>query len=214
VPARSRPDAPPNEVGRQASTTGPKGPSRTGNRVGLPPLRPNSPRGLNRRRGGLCPTRPTSSRVETQRGEIIMAREAGRTFPRSAGRISPREWPREESNLRARIRSPSLYPLSYGAVSRSVAALIARSSQRDEGYPNSRRGGGLCPAPPRPRSPSARIRRKSCAEGATFVGRVADGTRTHDHLDHNQGLYQLSYSHRARPRIAAPAATFRSQRQS
>jgi hypothetical protein len=26
---------------------------------------------------------------------------------------------------------------------------------------------------------------------------VADGTRTHDHLDHNQGLYQLSYSHRA-----------------
>ena len=27
---------------------------------------------------------------------------------------------------------------------------------------------------------------------------VADGTRTHDHLDHNQGLYQLSYSHRAR----------------
>jgi hypothetical protein len=28
---------------------------------------------------------------------------------------------------------------------------------------------------------------------------VADGTRTHDHLDHNQGLYQLSYSHRAQP---------------
>jgi hypothetical protein len=25
------------------------------------------------------------------------------------------EWPREESNLRTRIRSPSLYPLSYGA---------------------------------------------------------------------------------------------------
>jgi hypothetical protein len=24
-------------------------------------------------------------------------------------------WPRQESNLRARIRSPSLYPLSYGA---------------------------------------------------------------------------------------------------
>ena len=30
------------------------------------------------------------------------------------------EWPREESNLRARIRSPSLYPLSYGAGSASV----------------------------------------------------------------------------------------------
>jgi hypothetical protein len=25
------------------------------------------------------------------------------------------EWPREESNLRTRIRSPLLYPLSYGA---------------------------------------------------------------------------------------------------
>ena len=72
------------------------------------------------------------------------------------------EWPREESNLRARIRSPSLYPLSYGAVRSSVAASTA--NLRAE--------------------------------------RVADGTRTHDHLDHNQGLYQLSYSHRAQLRIA------------
>ncbi len=32
--------------------------------------------------------------------------------------LTPRRsgWPREESNLRARIRSPPLYPLSYGAV--------------------------------------------------------------------------------------------------
>ena len=28
--------------------------------------------------------------------------------------------------------------------------------------------------------------------------RVADGTRTRDHRDHNPGLYQLSYRHRAR----------------
>ena len=27
--------------------------------------------------------------------------------------------------------------------------------------------------------------------------RVADGTRTRDHRDHNPGLYQLSYRHRA-----------------
>ena len=27
--------------------------------------------------------------------------------------------------------------------------------------------------------------------------RVSDGTRTRDHLDHNQELYQLSYAHRA-----------------
>jgi metal-dependent hydrolase (beta-lactamase superfamily II) len=43
---------------------------------------------------------------------------------------------------------------------------------------------------------------------------VADGTRTHDHLDHNQGLYQLSYSHRARLRIAALEAASRPQSQS
>jgi hypothetical protein len=42
------------------------------------------------------------------------------------------QWPREESNLRARIRSPSLYPLSYGAVRISVAASKARSSSRTE----------------------------------------------------------------------------------
>src|SRR5207244_9222640 len=34
---------------------------------------------------------------------------------------------------------------------------------------------------------------------------VADGTRTHDHLDHNQGLYRLSYRHRGQVRIAALA---------
>ena len=45
--------------------------------------------------------------------------------PRS-GPDLPAEWPREESNLRARIRSPSLYPLSYGAVRSSVAASSER----------------------------------------------------------------------------------------
>ena len=33
--------------------------------------------------------------------------------------------------------------------------------------------------------------------GRTFRGEVADGTRTRDHRDHNPGLYQLSYRHRA-----------------
>ena len=76
------------------------------------------------------------------------------------------KWPREESNLRTRIRSPSLYPLSYGAMRNAV-------------------------------------RLRQLAERAYAFGRVADGTRTHDHLDHNQGLYQLSYSHRVLRRIAA-----------
>ena len=34
--------------------------------------------------------------------------------------------------------------------------------------------------------------------------RVADGTRTHDNRDHNPGLYQLSYRHRARLILALP----------
>jgi hypothetical protein len=41
---------------------------------------------------------------------------------------------------------------------------------------------------------------------------VADGIRTRDHRDHNPGLYQLSYRHRGRDRIAAPVQTSRFSR--
>jgi len=34
-------------------------------------------------------------------------------------------------------------------------------------------------------------------EAYAVVSEVADGTRTRDHRDHNPGLYQLSYRHRA-----------------
>ena len=47
---------------------------------------------------------------------------------------------------------------------------------------------------------------------------VSDGTRTRDHLDHNQELYQLSYAHRAtrsvavrRPRTGGPRGRPRSR---
>src|SRR5690242_14259030 len=33
--------------------------------------------------------------------------------------------------------------------------------------------------------------------------KVSDGTRTHDRLDHNQELYQLSYAHRGGLNLAA-----------
>jgi hypothetical protein len=36
--------------------------------------------------------------------------------------------------------------------------------------------------------------------------RVSDGTRTHDRLDHNQELYQLSYAHRGGLNLAARTA--------
>jgi hypothetical protein len=35
------------------------------------------------------------------------------------------------------------------------------------------------------------------------VFRVSDRTRTGDHLDHNQELYQLSYAHRVLPIYSA-----------
>jgi hypothetical protein len=34
---------------------------------------------------------------------------------------------------------------------------------------------------------------------------VSDGTRTRDSLDHNQGLYQLSYTHHSTPALKLPA---------
>ena len=34
--------------------------------------------------------------------------------------------------------------------------------------------------------------------------KVSDGTRTHDRLDHNQELYQLSYAHRGLLNLALP----------
>ena len=36
--------------------------------------------------------------------------------------------------------------------------------------------------------------------GARGEGWATDGTRTRDNLNHNQGLYQLSYGHRLRDR--------------
>ncbi len=120
------------------------------------------------------------------------------------------EWPREESNLRARIRSPSLYPLSYGAVRSSVAASTANlraervadgtrthdPAARSRAFGARLRAGG--PLRPSPLIPSEWKRGRAEPDLAWRLPEVADGTRTHDHLDHNQGLYQLSYSHRAR----------------
>ena len=40
-------------------------------------------------------------------------------------------------------------------------------------------------------------RRKRQTASRLGSTRVSEGTRTPDHLDHNQELYQLSYAHRA-----------------
>ena len=41
------------------------------------------------------------------------------------------------------------------------------------------------------------VPQKVMAPGEGPYGGVSDGTRTRDILDHNQGLYQLSYAHHA-----------------
>jgi hypothetical protein len=40
--------------------------------------------------------------------------------------------------------------------------------------------------------------------GPSRPGGVSDGTRTRDHLDHNQELYLLSYAHHAGAHSAPP----------
>ncbi len=37
-----------------------------------------------------------------------------------------------------------------------------------------------------------------------MLRRVSDGTRTRGHLDHNQELYQLSYTHHVRMKRVSP----------
>ncbi len=37
--------------------------------------------------------------------------------------------------------------------------------------------------------------KKACISASLILYGVTDGARTHDHRNHNPGLYQLSYSH-------------------
>jgi hypothetical protein len=69
-----------------------------------PDLRAGEP-GRRSPNGGRCRAfrRPTVRRARPARARLTCLR------------ADAAEWPREGSNLRTRIRSPSLYPLSYGA---------------------------------------------------------------------------------------------------
>jgi hypothetical protein len=88
--------------------------------------------------------------------------------------------------------------------SKSVA-LSAELRGPSAGY---RRKNESFPHPNAAEANSARLRRYGHTEknppkvmrrrARLSAAEVADGTRTHDHLDHNQGLYQLSYRHRGR----------------
>src|SRR5438270_13197409 len=57
------------------------------------------------------------------------------------------------------------------------------------------RKGPKRPQPPRRHREEADRPQRKPPLCSAFLG-VSDGTRTHDRLDHNQELYQLSYAHR------------------
>jgi hypothetical protein len=85
--------------------------------------------------------------------------------------------PRRTMSDPLRARHPQLV-----GVRRRMAAMRSRVVQRsgttnDGGWANVLRGQNIPANPP-------------------FSRRVSDGIRTHDRLDHNQELYQLSYAHR------------------
>src|SRR4051794_30842833 len=58
---------------------------------------------------------------------------------------------------------------------------------------------GLAPSMPGREREHSGAAKRSGAKGET---RVAEGTRTPDHRDHNPGLYQLSYRHRGANSLA------------
>jgi hypothetical protein len=99
----------------------------------------------------------------------------------------------------------------------NVVTQFAIQSAKREAIPFVKKGGSLatgtrvdCAAPAggaldlRPYGTRGRARPSTsnslgadaAAAANSLVTRVADGTRTHDHRDHNPGLYQLSYRHR------------------
>ena len=105
--------------------------------------------------------------------------------------------------LRSQIRNQpsSGFAAVAGFARRGRNALGDRSAENHHGREAAGFLGGMAPGGVEPPHTDS----KSVALSAELRGpaqRVADGTRTHDHLDHNQGLYRLSYRHRGQLRIA------------
>ena len=70
--------------------------------------------------------------------------------------------------------------------------------------------GGIEPphAGSKPAALSTELRGRSRLRVDARAEKVADGTRTRDHRDHNPGLYQLSYRHLDAHRIAAERGAY------
>src|SRR5262245_46464120 len=101
------------------------------------------------------------------------------------------EPPRTDSKsvaLSAELRGPG------GEGSRRYARGLGRDAGRDRKRPVAR--SHLDVTSPLQSGQSLTPKSQDACRQSRSAARVADGTRTHDHLDHNQGLYQLSYRHR------------------
>ena len=85
-------------------------------------------------RGSSLVTVPSPSPLRAVSSRRRWLDERGKRSCFGGAELRRGEWPREESNLRTRIRSPPLYPLSYGASRPSLP--------RQASYPVSARGGG------------------------------------------------------------------------
>ena len=71
---------------------------------------------------------------------------------------------------------------------------MSHQPQRERRGLHQQHGRGFLAFPLRPAATRTKSAEKARRSGP-FLG-VSDGTRTHDRLDHNQELYQLSYAHR------------------
>jgi hypothetical protein len=157
---------------------------------------PRGRRGLLRWRASATPrsrSHPSSRRriTDFRFGDVAVASDGKHSPNDRASSQPPNKSPPYDSSRRCR------------AVPTAVIAAQHRPAARRPGPPQ---------RPPRRHIPAQVVQRsgttaapanlrnhpaqqKSPANRA-LSNRVSDGTRTHDRLDHNQELYQLSYAHR------------------
>ena len=180
-------------------------PSRTTNRTSAAPLQ------------GVCPSRRRKLASELRRStttRVTSARHGSEALNRAAS-----------AGPRRRISS-TCSTTAFGA--KKVPARSKSPALTARFHPRITDSGSFSDAPPQPptaaatakrTSPGARTvtrpatgpssgRRSSARPSRPVSGlvpgrsRVSDGTRTHDRLDHNQELYQLSYAHQGARNLA------------
>ena len=163
MPARAWTDAPSNEVGGPAGPTRPKEQqSRTGNGVGMRPLRPHSPHRLTcwgQSHRLTCWGQVLHSVTSATNTVAADAGSAGVGPNGSDRNENPFEVvmaPRSGAGLRTAMAPGGVEPPRTDSKSVALSAeLRGHAQQRSVGRgqierPAARRGGGLCPPPPPP----------------------------------------------------------------